>query len=60
MKFGYYMDTDDVRQLMGPLLCLLDGRRDVPFPEDTVKKKKGIWNLKTINAVSYKIFRENS
>lgn len=41
VKFGYYMDTDDIKQLMGPLLTLLDGRRDVPFPEDTVKKKKG-------------------
>ncbi|XP_041375271.1 inositol 1,4,5-trisphosphate receptor type 1-like [Gigantopelta aegis] len=34
VKFGYYMDLDDVRSLLVPLLSLLDGRHDVPFPKD--------------------------
>ncbi|XP_064599288.1 inositol 1,4,5-trisphosphate receptor type 1-like [Liolophura sinensis] len=37
VKFGYYMDMEDVRQLLGPLLNLLDGRNDVPFPKDKGK-----------------------
>ncbi|PVD21456.1 hypothetical protein C0Q70_19629 [Pomacea canaliculata] len=37
VKFGYYMDLDDVRKLLPPLLSLLDGRHDVPFPKDKSK-----------------------
>ena len=37
VKFGYYMDLDDVRKLLPPLLSLLDGRHDVPFPKDKGK-----------------------
>ncbi|XP_050396213.1 inositol 1,4,5-trisphosphate receptor type 1 [Patella vulgata] len=37
VKFGYYMDLDDVRLLLPPLLSLLDGRHDVPFPKDKGK-----------------------
>ncbi|XP_046366515.2 inositol 1,4,5-trisphosphate receptor type 3-like isoform X5 [Haliotis rufescens] len=39
VKFGYYMDLDDVRKLLPPLLSLLDGRHDVPFPKDKDKGK---------------------
>ena len=31
-KFGYYGDMDDIEQLMIPLLSLLDGRNDKPYP----------------------------
>ncbi|XP_035825085.1 inositol 1,4,5-trisphosphate receptor type 3 isoform X3 [Aplysia californica] len=37
VKFGYYMDVEDVRKLLPPLLSLLDGRHDVPFPKDKGK-----------------------
>ncbi|XP_076449737.1 inositol 1,4,5-trisphosphate-gated calcium channel ITPR1-like isoform X2 [Babylonia areolata] len=37
VKFGYYMDLDDVRKLLPPLLSLLDGRHDVPYPKDKGK-----------------------
>ncbi|WAR13612.1 ITPR1-like protein [Mya arenaria] len=37
VKFGYYSDIDDVRTLLTPLLSLLDGRHDVPFPKDKGK-----------------------
>ena len=37
VKFGYYMDLEDVRNLLPPLLSLLDGRHDVPFPKDKSK-----------------------
>ena len=33
MKFGYYGDTKDVKTLLKPLLNLLDGRNDKPFPK---------------------------
>ena len=39
VKFGYYSDIDDVKHLLTPLLSLLDGRHDVPYPKD---KSKGI------------------
>ncbi|XP_060552412.1 inositol 1,4,5-trisphosphate receptor type 2-like [Ruditapes philippinarum] len=32
VKFGYYMDSEDVDNLLPPLLNLLDGRHDYPFP----------------------------
>ncbi|GFS12809.1 inositol 1,4,5-trisphosphate receptor type 1, partial [Elysia marginata] len=37
VKFGYYMDLEDVRMLLPPLLSLLDGRHDVPFLRDKVR-----------------------
>ncbi|GFO23772.1 inositol 1,4,5-trisphosphate receptor type 3-like isoform x9 [Plakobranchus ocellatus] len=37
VKFGYFMDLEDVRMLLPPLLSLLDGRHDVPFPKDKLK-----------------------
>ncbi|XP_059139568.1 inositol 1,4,5-trisphosphate receptor type 1-like isoform X3 [Physella acuta] len=37
VKFGYYMDVGDVHKLLPPLLSLLDGRQDVPFPRDKGK-----------------------
>ncbi|KAL4234550.1 hypothetical protein ACF0H5_006191 [Mactra antiquata] len=37
VKFGYYSDIDDVRHLLTPLLSLLDGQHDVPFPKDKSK-----------------------
>ncbi|XP_060075349.1 inositol 1,4,5-trisphosphate receptor type 1-like [Ylistrum balloti] len=37
VKFGYYLDIDDVKQLLTPLLSLLDGTHDVPFPKDKGK-----------------------
>ena len=43
-KFGYYGDLNDIEQLMGPLLSLLDGRNDKPYPN-----KDGLWNLLVSN-----------
>jgi hypothetical protein len=31
------MDMEDVKQLLTPLLSLLDGTHDVPFPKDKGK-----------------------
>ena len=39
VKFGYYLDSEDVENLLPPLLQLLDGRKDYPYPKD---KDKGI------------------
>lgn len=48
VKFGYYNDMDDVKQLLTPLLSLLDGGHDVPFPKDkakgNTKENKQIFN----------------
>ncbi|XP_041375499.1 inositol 1,4,5-trisphosphate receptor type 3-like [Gigantopelta aegis] len=40
VKFGYYLDAEDVLQLLPPLLTLLDGRHDYPFPKDKDIGKK--------------------
>ncbi|CAH1800283.1 unnamed protein product [Owenia fusiformis] len=32
VKYGYYGQTDDIKKLLGPLLSLLDGRNDKPYP----------------------------
>ncbi|KAL3860316.1 hypothetical protein ACJMK2_010455, partial [Sinanodonta woodiana] len=37
VKFGYYSDIEDVRHLLTPLLCQLEGRHDAPFPKDKAK-----------------------
>lgn len=37
VKYGYYGNTDDIKQLLGPLLDLLDGRNDKPYPRQTGK-----------------------
>ncbi|KAL5022859.1 hypothetical protein ScPMuIL_002014, partial [Solemya velum] len=37
VKFGYYLDSEDVQQLLPALLSLLDGRHDFPFPKDKDK-----------------------
>ena len=33
VKFGYYGDTKDIQLLLQPLLNLLDGRNDKPYPK---------------------------
>ncbi|KAK3086885.1 hypothetical protein FSP39_024881 [Pinctada imbricata] len=38
VKFGYYLDAEDVQQLLAPLLTLLDGRHDNPFKKDKEKR----------------------
>ncbi|XP_021341779.1 inositol 1,4,5-trisphosphate receptor type 2-like [Mizuhopecten yessoensis] len=37
VKFGYYLDAEDVEQLLPPMLNLLDGRHDFPFKKDREK-----------------------
>lgn len=37
VKFGYYLDSEDVENLLPPLLQLLDGRKDYPYPKDKDK-----------------------
>ena len=32
-KFGYYGETKDIKMLLQPLLNLLDGRNDKPYPK---------------------------
>lgn len=34
------MDVEDVRKLLPPLLSLLDGQHDLPFPKDKLKGKE--------------------
>lgn len=33
VKYGYYGDLADIIKLLGPLLSLLDGRNDKPYPK---------------------------
>ena len=40
VKFGYYLDAEDVKNLLPPLLNLLDGRHDYPYPKEKDKDKK--------------------
>ena len=42
VMFGYYMDAEDVENLLPPLLNLLDGRKDFPVPKDKEKGKQKI------------------
>ena len=32
VKYGYYADLDDINVLMPPLISLLNGMNDKPFP----------------------------
>ena len=32
VKFGHYGNIDDMKQLLDPLLSLLNGRNDKPYP----------------------------
>ena len=45
VKFGYYMDSEDVQNLLPPLLNLLDGRHDFPYPRDKEKEKGTYFNI---------------
>lgn len=38
VMYGYYGNTDDIKQLLTPLLDLLDGRNDKPYPRAGAKK----------------------
>ena len=42
VKFGYY-GSDDIKALLKPLLNLLNGKLDKPFPPDTEKGGKSIY-----------------
>ena len=33
VKYGYYADLNDINALMPPLLSLLNGMNDKPFPD---------------------------
>ncbi len=33
VKYGYYGNIEDIKQLLDPLLSLLDGRNDKPYPK---------------------------
>ena len=35
VKYGYYGSGTSLQQLLEPLMNLLDGKRDLPFPIDT-------------------------
>ena len=49
VMFGYYSDGEHVKQLLGPLLVLLDGRGDKPFPQ-----RSGIFKHKNAAVVYYR------
>ena len=36
VKFGYY-NSDDIKSLLRPVITLLNGKQDKPFPHDTEK-----------------------
>jgi len=38
VKYGYYGNTEDIKHLLGPLLDLLDGTNDKPYPRHAEKK----------------------
>lgn len=48
VQFGYYGDIDEVKALLGPLLSLLDGRNDKPFPH-----KKGRGHAKNLSGCGH-------
>lgn len=60
VKFGYYMDMEDVKQLLTPLLSLLDGTHDVPFPKDKGKGNKFInfLMLKNLSMFSFQFVKK--
>ena len=35
VKYGYYDDPSDVNDVLKPLIAILDGRSDLPFPKET-------------------------
>ena len=35
--FGFYDKSEDIKQLLEPLMSLLDGRNDKPYPDCTGK-----------------------
>ncbi|CAH1798283.1 unnamed protein product [Owenia fusiformis] len=37
VRFGYYGNARDVKELQKPLLNLLEGKNDIPFPQDLEK-----------------------
>ncbi len=46
VMFGYYGDVDEVKALLKPLLKLLDGQNDKPFPH-----KKGMLENHTLTSL---------
>lgn len=38
VSFGFYYKSSDIKKLLGPLMELLDGRNDKPYPNITTKK----------------------
>ena len=37
VRYGYYGEMEDLQKLLDPLLSLLDGRNDKPYPYSTGK-----------------------
>ena len=37
VKYGYYGNSRDIQELQKPLLTLLDGKNDMPFPTEEHK-----------------------
>lgn len=54
------MDMEDVKQLLTPLLSLLDGTHDVPFPKDKGKGNKFInfLMLKNLSMFSFQFVKK--
>jgi len=40
VKYGYYADLDDINVLMPPLISLLNGMNDKPFPNASDDQSK--------------------
>ena len=38
VKYGYYDDPSDVNDVLKPLIAILDGRSDLPFPKENRAK----------------------
>ena len=47
VKFGYYGELEDIKSLLGPMLSLLDGRNDKPYPDKASKLPSHNFNTKT-------------
>ena len=54
VKYGYYDDSDDVNAVLRPLVDVLNGFEDLPFPESE-DQLQGLANI-ILHAYSYYIY----
>ena len=56
VMYGYYGNTDDIKQLMEPLVDLLDGRNDKPYLISAGKGDSKLYKLER-TTLHYFVYR---